>query len=552
MDGNTLTQLVSPAWQLYEGEVPIATFIPTVLALVKVVGSDGESESVRVGLHFGDGTSTEALIPISNLDTVDWFGVDHRCLLNSGCRWAKRHIAVIIRAGVSKAPVERQYLLDRTGVRHIGNAVLFVAGDRVITRSSALKADTDYELAQLPFRLDIDESISPVEAFDGMMRLIGLSPEIGPVLVAHTVSGIIRAAFKEAGMTPCAVLVIVGKSGMLKSNYIPHLVQLYNRADGIGPATRFNSTKRFIEDALYEYSECTAIIDDLHTAESKGIKRRNEDTAEEIIRRIADDTGRGRMDGNTLVQRYFRGNAVFIGEYTIGKASTIPRALVVNITKPPNGAVLDEYQRSQPLLVSTFYYRFIQWYVDHFDEIRDAIDAELTKLRQSTAASTTHGRLRDTQFYLQTAYKVFLAFCKDSGFCSDKDAQDTYNSFRIQLNELVRAQEKRFRESTEAKTVDYLALIRDLYRSGRFRIAKDADGFNPDKHDGIIYYGCLCLRGKRLKQKFQSVCQDLSLDDCIAFLLNKDALKLVGSKNTVQINSIGGIRFYAIWLKRLN
>ena len=105
MDGNTLTQLVSPAWQLYEGEVPIATFIPTVLALVKVVGSDGESESVRVGLHFGDGTSTEALIPISNLDTVDWFGVDHRCLLNSGCRWAKRHIAVIIRAGVSKAPV---------------------------------------------------------------------------------------------------------------------------------------------------------------------------------------------------------------------------------------------------------------------------------------------------------------------------------------------------------------------------------------------------------------------------------------------------------------
>ena len=42
-----------------------------------------------------------------------------------------------------------------------------------------------------------------------------------------TISGIIRAAFKEAGMTPCAVLVIVGKSGMLKSHYVPHLVQLY-------------------------------------------------------------------------------------------------------------------------------------------------------------------------------------------------------------------------------------------------------------------------------------------------------------------------------------
>ena len=147
---------------------------------------------------------------------------------------------------------------------------------------------------------------------------------------------------------------------------------------------------------------------------------------------------------------------------------------------------------------------------------------------------------------------VLLEFCKDSGFCSDKDAQDTYNRFHIQLNELVRAQEKRFRESTEAKTADYLDLIRNLYKRGCFRIAKDAEDFNPEKHDGVIYYDCLCLRGKRLNKKLQNVCQDLSLKDCIAFLLGKNALKLVESKNTVQINATGGKRFYAIWLRRLN
>lgn len=541
-----------PEWYLFnESGIPVSTFIPSATGLVKTIGSAGEREDVRVKLLFKDGSSSKTTVPLARLNYVDWFEHDHRCLTNSEYRRARGYIADTIRAGVCNAPVERRYVLDRTGIHHIGDTVVFVAGDRVITRSSAPEIDSAYELGHLPFHLDIDENIDLSTAVDGMMRLISLSPEIGPVLVSHVISGIIRASFKEVGIIPCAVLVIVGKSGMLKSSYVPHLVQLYNRADGIGPVTRFNSTTRFIEDALHEYCECTAVIDDLHTAESKGIKRRNEEAFEEIIRRIADDTGRGRKDGKTQVQQPFRGNAVFIGEYSIGKASTIPRALIANITKPPNGAVLDEYQRNQPLLVSTFYFYFIQWYVDHFEEIRDAIDARLTQLRKTTASSTTHGRLRDTQFYLETSYMVFLEFCKESGFCSEEDAKDTYQSFSTQLRTLVQAQEARFKESIEVKTIDYLDLIRDLYKQGAFHLAKDAENFKPEKHDGLIYYDCLCLRGKCLEKKLLNFTPSLSFVDCISYLLSKGALKLVESKNTVQISGTGGKRFYAIKLHKL-
>lgn len=283
-----------PEWVFFnESGVPVSTFIPSAVGVVRVVGSTDEREAVRVRLRFKNGSDTETTVPLSDLNRVDWFKIDHRCLTNSEYRRARGYIADTIRAGVSNVPVERRYVLDRTGIYHIGDSIIFVAGNRVITQSSAPRTDPDFELGQLPLRLDIDENIDINTAIDRMMWLISLSPEIGPVLAAHTISGIIRAAFKEAGMTPCAVLVIVGKSGMLKSHYVPHLVQLYNRADGIGPVTRFNSTKRFIEDTLYEHSECTAVLDDLHTAESRGIKRQNEDTAEEIIRRIADDTGRG-------------------------------------------------------------------------------------------------------------------------------------------------------------------------------------------------------------------------------------------------------------------
>ena len=552
MDQNTLLQPSRSKWQFFNAEgVPISNFTPSVVSVVKRISSTGELEAVRVRLSFMDGDAGETIISLSDLDNVDWFDKDHRCLINSEYRRAKRFIADNIRAEVSKAPIEIRHVLDRTGIHRIGDAVVFAAGDRVIARSSAPEVDPAFELGQLPFHLDIDENITPSEAVAGMVQLISLSREIGPVLVAHVISGIMRSAFKKAGLTPCAVLVIVGKSGMLKSHYVPHLAQLYNRADGIGPVTRINSTPRFIEEILCEYSECTAVIDDLHTAESRGIKRRNEDTVEEIIRRIADDVGRGRMDGNTQVQQHFRSNAVFIGEYTVGRESTIPRALVANITKPPNGAILDKYQRGQPLLVSTFYYYFIQWYVDHFDKIRDAIDARFTELRRANAASTMHGRFLDTQFYLEISYKFFCEFCRESGYCSEEDARDTYSSFRAHLHKLVQEQETRYKASEEVKTIDYLALIRDLYKHDRFRVAKEVKDFDTDEHDGLIWEDYLCLRGKCLEKKIKRIHSNLNFIDCINNLLTRDALKLVRSKNTIQVYGTGGKRFYAIKLSKL-
>ena len=148
---------------------------------------------------------------------------------------------------------------------------------------------------------------------------------------------------------------------------------------------------------------------------------------------------------------------------------------------------------------------------------------------------------------------VFLEFCKDSGFCSDEDTKDTYSSFRAHLHKLVQAQEARYKESEEVKAIDYLALIWDFYKHDRFRVAKGIEDFNSnsDKYDGLIYYDCLCLRGKRLEQKLKSNKSGLSLDACVSALLNKDALKRVESKNTVQINGTGGKRFYAIKLNKL-
>jgi Protein of avirulence locus involved in temperature-dependent protein secretion len=552
---NTPAQPSTPAppdyWYLTnEDGKAVGTFIPEVLGVIEVVNSDGIKVAVQLKLKllFKDGQSREVTIPLSEIERIDWFEIDRRCFLNPDHQRAKAYIAYRIRQGlVTTDQKETLCVPDRLGIQYIdGGTRVFVAGDRIIPE----EFESRFKLEQGHFRCDIDPNLTRQEEFEGLGELMSLSPEIGRVLVAHGISGIMRAAYQEARFTPCAVLVIAGESGMLKSHYVPHMIQLYNRGDGIRPDTRFNSTTRYIEDILHEHSECTAVIDDLHTAEARGIKRGNEATAEETIRRISDDTGRGYKHGDALLQKKFRGNAVFIVEYDIGKASTIPRALVVNLTEAPDGRILDKYQRQHPLLMSTFYYHFIEWYVNRFDDIRNEIDARLTKFRETAATSDVHGRLRDTQFYLQTSYLFFLEFCKESGFITEEDALDEYRFFGAQLTDLIQAQQARFRsDKTKPDGVEYLKLIRKLYKAGDFKVADNAERFDPDKHDGLIYYNCLCLRREGLDSKIRKILPGVQLNDVIQALLSKNALKLVESKYTVQIKAL---RFYAIHLDMLD
>ena len=535
------------------------TFDVEVLAEVELCTSMGIERHVKLELHFIYGQNKIISIPFPEIDSIKWFEIDKRCIISPFRHKAGKCLALAIKLSLSKARKQRVLLLDRPGIFNIGGRIIYVAGDKIIGNLSERviiedeESIHDVDLAPLPFKLDIDLKLTIQKAFDGMRELICLSRETGRPIVAHVISGITRTAFKDAGMTPCAVLVIVGKTGSLKTHYVPHLAQLYDRANGIKPDTRFNSTLRYIEDTLYETCEFTKVIDDISTAASAQIKRTNEHSAEEIIRRVSDDTGRGRMEGKTMVQRDFRGNVIFIGEYSVGKESSVPRALVVNITSPPDGRILDKYQRQHPLLVSTFYYYFIEWYVANYYDIVAELDARFTKLR-SVLVKGTHGRLRDTQFYLQTAYMLFLQFCEDSGFITADEAQEDYLDFGRQLAGLIEEQHKRANpDKEESKKIIYMKLIRKLYRNDSIRYADNKKQFikNPDKYDGLIHYGCLCLRRDKLEKRLRDAVSEAKIDDAIHELVDRNALKLVQEKYQVKISGITS-NFYAIWLEMLN
>lgn len=427
---------------------------------------------------------------------------------------------------------------------------VYLAGNHPIFPSKSMDMADCIEFKASDFTFDYDDTISSRDSYDGMKELMGLSPEIGRLLVAHTVSGILRNAFKVNSFKPENVLVIVGKSGMFKTQYVSHMVQLYNRNSDIKPSTRFNSSKSFIENDLYKYCDCTAVIDDLHTGESISIRRNNEITAEEIIRRISDDTGRGIKDGKSLVQRSFNGNVVFVGEYMIGKGSTVPRELIANITRQIDGRILYKYQNSKKLIVSTFYRYFIQWYVNNYTELCNFIGRKLNEHRQREPIYGLHARLNDTAFYLITSYQIFLKFCFGAGFVSEQEVLNDLGSFHRQVNELVVEQQKRYRLNID--NTDLLAVIGRAYKKRLFRIADCVENFDENKHDGVIHYDCLCFYSKRFDSVMSKLIPNFNHDDVIRCLKNNNALKLhePEGKNGVKIYMLRK-RFYAIYLDKL-
>ena len=83
--------------------------------------------------------------------------------------------AVCSNIKLEKSLSVEKHVLDELGIAKLEDGVVFVAGDRVITRSSATKPKAEIESIVKSFRLDIDINLLKEQAFEGVTKLICLT-----------------------------------------------------------------------------------------------------------------------------------------------------------------------------------------------------------------------------------------------------------------------------------------------------------------------------------------------------------------------------------------
>ena len=528
----------------------IGNFMPLVINCVRVIEDEEIIPSVKFKLIFMDGSVSEANTrPLKDLVDIEWFAIDPRCLINPAFSKAKDFLSYIIRSAIPKVSEVVEYHINRIGLHKIENIPVFCVGDRLI-RSFDIDTNINVILEPIPYRLAIDiDRYTEQQTAAGMIRLANLSPGAGRLIFAHSLLNVMRSVFMDTGVSPSCILFLVGETGRKKTTYAAFQTQLYNRDMGIDRPIRLNSSVSALEAIIHDKSDCSVVLDDLFPAKSSEIKRNQEKTLIELTRILGDNSGRARMSGNRVVTPQPRCGVIITGEYLIGTGSDAARLLPIAISESIDSGGLSQCQ-AEPLLLSTFYYYFINWYISRYDEIKDLLVEWLADSRNIDLG--VHARLQETYYCLSSAYKLFLQYCVEKGFASVEIAQVQIRSYNDMLLTLVKKQDERVNQSEngESEEVDYLRLIRTLYKSGSFHLADDIRQIK-DKHDGLIYKERLCLRGVKLMDAIHRYIPTASQDDVVKALLAKDALMQGKDKRSIQISGGGGIRFYAIPLKKL-
>ena len=533
---------------------PLANFKPSVKCIGELVEPDTNDSKgifILLSLTFYDGLSEDTLIPYNEINKIQWQKLCSRCLLCPLTDNAESQVHDIVIEQLDHMEIRNIYEITRTGLFHINGTILYVTGEEIFVPKETELPELHLTGNAKEFVLDYDSTIrSPLEALQEFVKLTGLS-SIGKILLAQTISGFIRSAFVETGYIPCSVLIIHGKTGMHKTAFSLMITRLYNRSKPIAPDARFDGTTPGLEKILERHCDTTVVFDDIHTAGSGEIRSKNNNASEEIIRQLADDTGRVRAKGGKTVKPNYRCNAVFTAEYIPGSGSTISRILIGELNNPPDGATLDIFQHTNKLIPSTVYRFFIQWYVDNYNDIKDFVAKKASNYRENQRTNSIHKRLQDASMYLYISYSVYLLFCQDVGFIDDNELQAELTNFRNLVEYMIQEQVKNYGTIINTyQETDYLTLISELWKNKDLRIAKSRKKYCPEDHDGFLDKSDnrLYIYGKALDTILPCFVPGYTRHTCVDYLLNQGALSTDKDRKCVKRF---GKRFLALNLKKL-
>lgn len=526
---------------------------------IREVDNVTESEtipSVRFRLRLDTGEVTdEILLPLDGtkgLRKVDFYSLHPHIKLDGKETTVQRDVMNMIRTEMAKKQKEIRYSINRLGTHMVDGKPIFNEGDRLVQGSfnAEPESSTSVVLQSRDYRIDIDPDIDECSAVSGIAEVIGLSPDALRVILAHSLAYIMRSAYNDAWKAPCCSLFLYGGTGQFKTTVSAFLTQIHNRRDGIAEPARLNASIPAALDIIYKKSDCVVVLDDLCPRDSKRTMEQQEKTLLEITRVIADGTNPARMKGGAVSLKPPPSCGVlFTGEYLIGTGSDAARIIPIQFATPIDPARLKSCQDC-PLIVSTFYHYFIVWFIENYDVIRDLLKTWWEEYAHNDLG--VHKRLHESHFFLNSAYKLFLRYCVEKEFTSSEDEQSHHRSFLDLLTHLVREQDKRVQQGVkrDSTQVDYLELIRTLYKGDSFHLAKNRKQYEsvPDKYDGLIYDELICLRSEQMLNK---ICQSIPAATCKDVrhaLLDKGALWVdAEGKN----KKVGQKRFIGIYLKRL-
>ena len=312
-----------------------------------------------------------------------------------------------IKTLIPEAPTVRKYYFDSFGWWHVDGRYIFNCGDEMIGNVENIDYIVSRELSGIHMVTDAD--LTPQDTFKAVWNIFANDGKTR-LIILYIFGAVLRQLFKDAGYFPKTVLYIEARTQSGKTTCVQGIGCPFVSANGTFPNyTRVSSTQAVVEEAISFFKDTLYIYDDVYCDSDTKIRRAIEERVKGILRNSADDAPRNKKGASNQINAQL----LLIGEELIDSSSNIGRLLVIKLKHKYSSEFLSTI-RSNKQHINTFYFHFIRWLAEKYDDIVADIKHEFEVFSNGQRGEIS--RDFDTRFFFNYIARVF---CRYACECSD-------------------------------------------------------------------------------------------------------------------------------------
>lgn len=527
-------------------DIVISNFYPQVVR----VQDTQEGKEVVLKLSFVSGIESEVIIPIKNIDRLNWFQLDNRCIVEDN-KNAQKDLKQLVRLQIANYENEvskiTQYTQLGWNTNAYGNAV-YVSGNCCIGGSG--NEIISPSLAEYDLQFCEGDQDRMMQMF---VQLLCESPMEGSISIAYFFTGLIRTLYREAGIPVDFVLYIFGEQQNRKTTLARLTNNLYNRGTDMDFSVRTvaKTSSTAAEKLISMFKDTTLILDDVSLTGNKGYQQTQENVMESVVRMLGNRARKSSNAGNSVREYFPNANVIITGEYLPKfPASTLSRMLIMEVKNPVDSSWLAEFGR-EPLILSTVAYMFISWIQADYQKYVDFIHKNF-KQHSVRRNEQLHGqgRISDHGFIMFCTSCLLWMFILSRGY-NDGLEYNFVSAIKSALQKLIKKQEKLMQDSALRNgEKDFCRTFAEMYMTNGLDIADvKVNSYWADMSDGfMLNKHTICMKAAVLCQKMQNYYKDTSITiQAITKQLRGNRFLITdNSKDSKSTKKVGNVRYLHI------
>lgn len=361
------------------------------------------------------------------------------------------------------------WMLSEKGDRVYLNGYGSITKDGLV-QDYSVELDPDFQHFQF-YPVEVPAMDCFESVVNGLSKVV--PPNVHIPLLAYMFMTPLNDILRCKGKEPCFSLYLIGKTGSYKSSISKLLLNFFGKfsyAD-TAPMT-FLDTQNAIGRKLAVGADLPLLLDDRRPTNNTADKLRYEGVEKFVSSAIGDRATRGRLNADSTAKTSYvaRSNLIVTAEEAFVNIGSSSIARSVSVELQPDDVNFTELQALQdvPEHFNKVMQLYIQWIIEHHDQINAAVDGLLKEYREMFSKAG-HARLATAFSQLLLAYTMYLLFLKDHGQLSESDGNSMIATAKSVFLEMCDRQSKKVED--EKPTVLFTELLKEMLETKRVTVS---------------------------------------------------------------------------------